>query len=288
MLHLKLSSQFSLFQILYSLVVTAFLALCLALTMLFAPTSAYGDTRAQSLTIAYAEKWPPFSYRDPSGNPKGILVEIANFVLKEQLGYQVKHVLQPWKRAQMMVKNGTYDALLAVPSPDRQAYTTPNRSEVYSMQVRAFIAKSSPRLSDLMDQENPLQHPEGRFSLLMGDKTCEAIYDQYQSNFYTNSNIQQIFKMLTSGRSDLLLHSKVAATRTMIELNMQQDIVLHPKVFKNVSLFMLFSQHFEGRDKLIQQLDAMLEEMKDNNEYTAHIERIEQEEIEYSIKYTGL
>lgn len=254
------------------------------------PSDAQSDAikETKTITLAYAEKWPPFSYRAPSGEAKGILIEIANFLLHEEMGLKVNHVLVPWKRAQAMVRNGRYDALLAVPNSERNKYALPNQSEVYSMQVRAFIPKNSPHYSKLISKENPLTLSDGHFSLLFGDKTCTDIYEKNDVNFYSNSDIQQIFKMMASGRSDLFLHSKVAALQSIMELNLEGEIMVHPKVFRNVSLFLLMSQHYSEKDELIKQLDETLQKLKNKKEYYARINQIERNEIQFSLKYTGL
>jgi ABC-type amino acid transport substrate-binding protein len=261
--------------------------LCFSLPS-YAQSNAITERNQKTITLAYAEKWPPFSYRAPSGEAKGILIEIANFLLRDEMGFKVNHILLPWKRAQAMVKNGRYDALLAVPNSERNKYSLPNQSEVYSMQVRAFIPKNSPHYSKLISKENPLTLSGGHFSLLFGDKTCTDIYEKNDVNFYSNSNIQQIFKMMASGRSDLFLHSKVAALQSIMELNLEGEIMVHPKIFRNVSLFLLMSQHYSEKDELIKQLDETLQKLKNKREYYARINQIERDEIQFSLKYTGL
>ncbi|WP_421863730.1 substrate-binding periplasmic protein [Motiliproteus sp.] len=245
-----------------------------------------GDPR--TISIAYAEDWPPFSYQRKSGQPAGILVEIANFLLGDQLGYQITHTFHPWQRAQKLVKEGIHDALLAVPNQDRNRYTTANSSEIYSMQVRAFISKRSPRADRLLAMDNPLHHPEGHYSLLLGDKTCEGIYDDNQAGFVTINDMHQVVKMLATGRSDLFLHSKVAAIRGLIELNMESKVRMHPTVFKQVPLYLLVSEQFRNQDNLISSLDSALGQLKRNQQFAAIIDQIEREEILYSLEYAEL
>ncbi|WP_207802515.1 substrate-binding periplasmic protein [Motiliproteus coralliicola] len=250
--------------------------------------AAPADDEARTINLAYAENWPPFSYQRSNGQPAGILIEIANFLLGDQLGYRVNHAFHPWKRSQKLVKEGVYDALLAVPNLDRQRYTTANSSEIYSMQVRAFVSKRSPRADQLLATDSPLLHPDGHYSLLLGDKTCEAIYDANQVAYHTVNDMHQVIKMLATGRSDLFLHSKVAAIRSMIELNLEPKVAMHPKVFKTAPLYLLLSERFKEKSSLINNLDIAITKLKQAEQYASKIDQIERDEILYSLEYAEL
>lgn len=268
------------------------LGLVLIMAVLMAASSntfaASDSNESRTISIAYAENWPPFSYQRKDGQPAGILIEIANFLLRDQLGYQVIHAFHPWKRSQKMVEEGIYDALLAVPSQDRARYTSANSSEIYAMQVRAFVSKRSPRIEQLLGVDNPLLHPDGHYSLLLGDKTCEAIYETNQVDYNTVNNMHQMIKMLATGRSDLFLHSKVAAIRSMIELDMEPKIIMHPTVFKRASLHLLVSEQYGAQRGLINHLDVALNQLKQGDQFAAHIDQIERDEIRYSLEYAEL
>ena len=236
------------------------------------------------LTIAYASNWPPYSYIDADGNASGILVEIADTLFKQHLGIPIQHSLLPWKRAQAMVEAGSADMLLAVPNDNRLSYSDANRSEIYAMQVRAFLSRNSPTYNFLMSQDNPLEHEHDfRYLLLLGDDTCQGIYEKNTVKYHTSSNLDQILKMLTSHRGELFLHSRVAAMRSIIQQGLEEQIVMHPKVFRNVSLFFMISEHYQDRKQLIKAVDKAVMTLKQNNSYESLISRIEQEQITRSL-----
>ena len=63
-----------------------------------------GDT----IRFVYYNDNAPFGWEE-NGEMQGIYIDIVNEVFKKRLGIPVEHRGYPWKRAQMMVKNGDAD-----------------------------------------------------------------------------------------------------------------------------------------------------------------------------------
>ncbi|MGB0468018.1 MAG: transporter substrate-binding domain-containing protein, partial [Pontibacterium sp.] len=107
------------------------------------------------LDVVYSDQWPPYSYSNEQGQPDGILVHLVDRLLGQQLKIPLKHHILPWKRAQKLVEQGHFDAMMAVPTPDRLLYAERTQSVLYQFKVQAFVSKRSPRAETILQAENP-------------------------------------------------------------------------------------------------------------------------------------
>lgn len=91
-----------------------FLRLVLSVTLLFVPlfletgTASGEPSGPKQLTVAHSSKYPPFSYLDEQGKPRGYLIDMWT-AFGRSTGTEVSFRLGTWQESLEMVRNGVAD-----------------------------------------------------------------------------------------------------------------------------------------------------------------------------------
>lgn len=93
----------------------AALAWTIALFVYAAPLS------ASSITVVTDENYPPYIFKDPGGNPVGLLIDLWK-LWEQNTGIQVDLVSLPWALAQEQVLEGKADVIeMIFRTPERES-----------------------------------------------------------------------------------------------------------------------------------------------------------------------
>jgi polar amino acid transport system substrate-binding protein len=76
---------------------------------------------AQTLRVAYFDRYPPLSQRERDGAMRGLLIDLVN-ALGSAAGLDLSHHGYPWARAQAMVRQGQLDAVCTAATAERRSY----------------------------------------------------------------------------------------------------------------------------------------------------------------------
>jgi|GEM_PF-1686210 len=239
--------------------------------IVFANEPKYNNT----LSIVYAHNWKPYSYKDENGVMRGILIDLANEVLVKKLNMKIKHIGQPWKRAQNSVKDGVYDALITAPSKERLEYLISTKNELYSLQWRVFVSKKSKYYDEIINMKDPLKSNKFSFISLLGDKTSEAFYKEEKLNFLQVQNIDNAIKMLAIGRTDIFIHSKAIMLANLNRLNLNEKVQIHDKEYKKIPFTFLLSKKSKTHEDILPRIDHLIDTMKKNNSYVDLLNKLE-------------
>lgn len=242
------------------------------------PLNSSSNSPSNTLTLAYANQWAPYSYANSEGDAEGILVDIADHLLSKKLGLSLQHIPLPWERAQKSVSNGRYDALITAARPERLFYMARAQSVLYSLKWQAFISLKSPLADQLMVLDNPLTLQDIRCIVVLGDRTSEALYRQYNIPFLKVKNLTDALNMLKAGRVDLFVHSR-AIMKTVLDqppYQYQDTIAMHNKILKMVPFTLLINKQSHHVQQLIPKLDKLVGVMRGNGEYSQLLHRLEQ------------
>jgi len=257
------------------LVLVVILEISLLSNYLFASTV----PKKNFITIAYAQNWKPYSYKDKNAKMQGILVEIVDKLLRDKLKMRVDHVGLPWKRAQKSVSTGLMDALITVPTIDRLKYSQSTTNDLYNLKWRIFVSKRSKKFSKIMSMKDPLDSEKFTYISLLGDKTSENLYKQKNKKYSLVKNINNAIKMLAIGRADIFIHSQMVMTENLNNLKLDDDVKMHPKEYVKIPFTLLISKKSKYRDSLTKKVDEIVNDMKKNNEYKSLIKEIENSNV---------
>ncbi|MDX1635903.1 MAG: transporter substrate-binding domain-containing protein [Marinobacter sp.] len=108
------------------------------------------EPAAMTLRVGYVE-FPPFEYRDASGQPAGRFIELTRRVA-EEAGYQLEFVYLPISRAYFSLVNGSIDlwpGLTLIPALNEAVVAS--RSRPLQVQLSAWSLKIHPPITQFSD-----------------------------------------------------------------------------------------------------------------------------------------
>ena len=234
----------------------------------------------KSLSITYAEFWPPYSYKDTNGKMHGILVRILDEILDKKLQINLTHIGFPWKRAQVLVEQGVYDAVITYPSKDRLKYLSSTNELFINLQWRGFYNKYTNKAKKIIESKNPLTIKDLIFCSVLGDGTGFKIYDKYGIKSFKNKNTITAVNSLRTNQCDFFINSKLAMLSSINELGLNKNLKIHKKVFNEVPFTFLLSNKSHFDKSLLKDIDKLLYVMKRTGEYQMILEKIITEELE--------
>lgn len=103
---------------------------------------------AQSLRVAYFDRYPPLSLRDRDGSMRGLLVDLVN-ALGSAAGLGLSHHGYPWARAQAMVRQGQLDAVCTTSTAERRSYLLFCDTPLISLHFGVCHRLDDPRIAGL-------------------------------------------------------------------------------------------------------------------------------------------
>ncbi|MDY6981218.1 MAG: diguanylate cyclase, partial [Pseudomonadota bacterium] len=129
-----------------------------------ASDSAAGEASPPPLIVSQDHAWPPMAFRDSSGEPRGLLVDLWR-ALGQELGRPVRFELVDWPRSLTQVREGQAQVHGGLfPSPQRSAFFDFSRP-LMPMQTVVFVAGDSDTRSLLAPGLAPLGVVAGSYEL---------------------------------------------------------------------------------------------------------------------------
>lgn len=159
---------------------------------------------AKALLLYGDANFPPMSWVD-NGEPRGLNVDIARAIAR-QMSRELKIELMNWNEAQVRVRNGEADGLLAMTySPERAAtfdFTVPTLSRVYAVFVRSGDV-SIRGVNDLGGK---------RVGVTLGGLPRTVLADKGNINLVLVGSYPDAFDRLASGALDAVAADQWAAS----------------------------------------------------------------------------
>ncbi len=224
------------------------------------------------LLIGYNSDWAPYS-SGGSDRIRGVLPDILDEILEFHMGIKVRHVGYPWKRVQKAVETGSIDAMITVPTKTRTAYAYRSQEVVYQIEMRGVVKAGSPSLKKLGSK--PM------INTLRNLKSCEIIGSGWGQLFYNKHKIQPIMannvdnclRMVAGNHADVTIRSTVVANRHILSENLQEKLVVMPKVWGALQFALLLSKKSKYGPNFLKQFDQVLKAMKTSGTYRILVER---------------
>lgn len=205
---------------------------CLFLASFMTVATSWADT----LRIV-TEEWPPFVYVE-DGAIKGADKEITEHLLN-QLGYQVKWELKPWRRVLQDVERGEADAILDIaPHPDYLARFLFSTEPLSSHETVLFHDKRRSFAFDRLDDLTGLVIGVSPGYLYNNDDfiTSDAFYREPAPSF--EANLQKLIR----GRVDMVAMSRPVGLYTSHALGIADQIDYHPLPLSQSDFYLAFHQ----------------------------------------------
>ncbi len=208
-------------------------------------------------------EYPPLEFKDKTGIPKGIAVEIVTKIMNG-LGHSVSIEVLPWARALKMVKHGRADAIFTIfKNAERELFLDYSSEILIPQMVAFFVRKDSPFVyeGNLGSLE---QHKIGVVSTISYGQKFDSLRPAL--NIERTASLELNFKKLMFGRIELVISNVYSANIAMNKLNIQDKIKrLEPPV-ESVPSFIAFSK-MKKLTKLQKNFDRKLIELKKSGAY---------------------
>jgi len=212
----------------------------------------------EPMKFAYFDSYPPRSYKS-EGKMTGIIIDIIDIAVKNRLGIEVLHEGFPWARAQEMVKSGEFDALVTVPTPERETYTIIGKEPLFKFEN--FIATTAD--SNKLDQLKQVTSIDGLKNFKMVDYLGNGWAEKALKNLkvYWLPNYEAIFTFLLQGKADAVILSEVGI-RTIKNLGFQDRIVVLSHPVSSVEFHLCINKKSAYR-RILNDFDTEIRKMRD-------------------------
>ncbi|WP_426417626.1 substrate-binding periplasmic protein [Aestuariirhabdus sp. LZHN29] len=238
--------------------------------------SAQAFSEVRPLRVVYANQWAPISYGDEV-QVRGILPALVDEIVKKRMGVDVVHRGVPWGRAQSMVRSGSADGFITTPTEARLRYSQRSSETVYELTFRAYSRKGSD-IGEQLDSGVTLPAlAHYQFCDVLGNSWADHFYGELEIAFEATPVVDNCLKMLSMGRTDLLIHSEVVTEDKILELDLDWSIQRHDGVFDRVEFVLMLSNQSSFDAAFIQRFDKELALMKVDGSYQALIDRVRNE-----------
>ncbi|MBN2652504.1 MAG: transporter substrate-binding domain-containing protein [Spirochaetales bacterium] len=185
----------------------------------------------EQIKIVYSDDFSPYSWNDDG--PKGILIDVIEEVLAKRMNLTVVHEVLPWGRAQGYVEAGTQDAFVTFPSEARLKYTVASKESVIVSENLIYTRIDHPRLEEMKKITSLVDQLTG-FEIIdyVGNGWGDTNLGQY--NRYLAPSLENVFKMLASGRGDLFVGGSFISNYTIMRLGLKDKLIPLPNVLSKV------------------------------------------------------
>lgn len=190
-------------------------AMVIILSLLMMIGSSFSQTEGKPLFIADDIDFSPYCSGNEQGEPVGIFYDVISEAF-QRMNIPFTYKVYPWKRAQLLVKNGEADAMITVPTPERLKFVNSCEEPIVKAGLVIFVRKDNPRLQEIKQIKT--------FSALKGYKLVDYLGDGWAERNLKDldvdwaKNMQHALKMLALNRADIFVQSKVITKHNLKQL----------------------------------------------------------------------
>jgi PAS domain S-box-containing protein len=245
--------NFRMLAIIYAVLGIAGISHCSQITI----PSPTGAAHSKTIIVGGGFDYPPFSYIDEDGKPKGIDVDLMRTIAKKE-NLKLEFKLSRWDKALAMLENGKVDVLIGVLfTPERQLkfnFTIPNVIDDYVIFVRRGTT-----IRDIKDVQ-------GKTLLIeAGDASLETIVQPMgiQGNIRYLNSLPGSIRALSEGKGDYVIAPYSIGMQAVRRYNLRNVRVSGPSLVPAVYRFAVRKTD----TALLATLNDGLDKIKSSGEY---------------------
>ncbi|WDP90861.1 MAG: transporter substrate-binding domain-containing protein [Desulfobacter sp.] len=215
-------------------------------------------SRSEPMKFAYFDNYPPRSYRT-EGKMTGIIIDIIDIVVKDRMGIDVIHEGFPWARAQVMVKNGEFDAFVTVPTPERRTYTFISREPLFKFETFIAAPADHNKLYELKQVTSVDGLKDFKLVDYLGNGWAKKALKEL--NVYWLPNYEAIFTFLLQGKADAVIVSEVGIN-TIKNCGYQDSVVVLPHPISSIGFYLCVGKRSAYKE-ILKDFDSEIKKAKD-------------------------
>ncbi len=180
--------------------------------------------------------------------------------------------VMPWQRAQLSVKSGERDALVALPTTERLQYAVASQVPVIKARMVAFTRADHPQMAALRLLRTPIDAKPYRILSYRADGWAQQQLVPLGLAIEWSEDSATVLKKLAAARGDLFFQNDVDTRRLIRQLGLEQTLLQLPMDFGRIDRHLLIRRDHPAT-ALLPKLDASLRQMHADGS----IKRIEQQ-----------
>lgn len=244
-------------------------ALILSVLILAIPAAVNGET----IKVSFNSAWPPYSF-GVKNKVQGIMPDLLHEIVVNQMGHEMISSGFPWKRAQLMVEEGEFDAFLTYASPTRLKFTTSSENVIFLLTTRAFVRPESKALSALKTVPGIASLKKLDNCVMRGDGWSEKFYKDNSINFMEAKDTENCLDLVGFGRLDVFVHDTLSVRYYIKRLDLGKKIVMLPHVYSAIPFSLMISDKSQLPKSFIKDFDSHVNRLKRQDEFDLLVEKI--------------
>ncbi len=205
-------------------------------------------------------KYPPLGWEE-NGKMKGIMVDVLNEALQQRMGIKILHHQYPWKRAQLLVKDGEADGFTTVPTPERREFTNISNEPVIIVNVTMFTQKGSTKIKKIQAVKKIPDLKDFQLLDYLGNGWAKK--NLAGLNVIWAPGMDSVLNMLAMGRGDIFVQNSLVTHYNIKRLGLQDKIVEIPNSLSAVP-FNLCVGKKSSYVNILPEFDKILKEMRED------------------------
>lgn len=210
------------------------------------------------LIITYAD-YKPYSWRE-AGRVQGLEIDILNLILQQQMGYQLKHEVLPWERAQQHVETGLADAFIATRNTRRDQYAKASNEALTYWDVALYFRHDDLRLTEVNNLQDLKPY---RIGSLLGNAWIESNLQGMDVQFV--SRMELLPRMLMAGRIDIIPDNPLVIRPLLQQENLTTQVRELPLPMLRKEMVLYVGQRSPLRERMAE-FEALLLKMKQDGQ----------------------
>ena len=215
-----------------------------------------------------AVKWvftnyPPANFQTEDGHVNGFFHDIVVEVFDKGLGIHVEIAVYPWKRCQSMVKEGTADIMVTIPTPERLEYAVTHNRPIWTKRRILYTYHDHPKIHDIQRINGLGAIRSGGYKVIsyLGNGWVEKEVQGIGIPVTYATTVDGMYLMLAAKRGDLIIEEKSLAAPRITEQGLSERIDETIGVGSESGFHILISKKSPAAG-LISRIDKEIESMR--------------------------
>ncbi|MDX1452570.1 MAG: transporter substrate-binding domain-containing protein [Oleiphilaceae bacterium] len=229
--------------------------------------ASYAET---PLTITYGDSYIPFAWGS-NDQVRGVQVDFVEEIIAKRLGVPVKHEGCPWKRCQLLVKDGKRDGFFTVPTQARSEYTRASELPFYKTRFLMHTAKNNPlreQLASIQSLKDLQPLTTIRHIHMLGSGWQENALKNMR-RVQTIPDAAMIPYMLVKQRADLYVEQKEMFQYQAQMAGLENEVHTFESPVIRTLGWHLFIGHKSPHQPLMARIDTLLKALQESGELEA-------------------
>ena len=214
------------------------------------------------MKIVYFHDFEPYSWHESEYAPlQGILVDIMNESLHNQMGINITHSGYPWLRAQVMVKKGDADAFVTAATKARREFTEISSEPLFILNEAIYTRKDHPKIEEFKKIKGLSDIKEYKLLDYIGNGWAEEVLAGYNRHLVPTLN--GVFNELVAGKGDLTVQNQATSQYTIEQLGLSDKIVELPILIENEPFYLCIGKK-SPFVKILPEFDKTIRQMRES------------------------